>query len=219
MREKAILFSDEMVRAIIDGAKTQTRRLVKPQPVIVGRPGSVKDIAWPGLGVSHTLTSVQSNAPSWFMVHCPYGKSGDRLWVRETWGDMALEGYEPVYAYRADPEGEEGWGLPPGFKWHRSIFMPRAASRITLEVTDIRVERLQAISEEDAEAEGFTGDHRADRDIDAAQEYRALWDKINGKRASWESNPWVWVIGFRRILNDLAARQEMERIYFAAVDA
>ena len=167
MTERPILFNGPMVRAILDGRKTMTRRIVKA--------GTRDD--W--------------NA-------CPYGVIGDRLWVRETWRCFGGREYEyqqhqPSIIYRADdgPTHNEGG-------WRPSIFMPRWASRITLEITGVRVERLQDISEADAEAEGCTGDHRADRDSDAAQEFRSLWNQINGKRASWDSNPWVWVVEFRR---------------------
>lgn len=196
MKERPILFSAPMVRAILDGRKTQTRRVVRGQvgaldrgqPTIVGGPA------------------------------CPYGAPGDRLWVRETWAAIDERG-EAVsrrtrhvdqncgdrLVYRADDRVlTEQWRSP--------LFMPRWASRITLEVTTVRVERLQAITEEDACAEGVTQtDGRwwdgaphavkgTPRALPTAREaFADLWDAINGKRAPWSSNPWVWVVSFRRV--------------------
>ena len=121
--------------------------------------------------------------------YCPYGKTGDQLWVRETWRvngnahDYARAGKESVF-YRAD----EDWNVDAG--WRPSIFMPRWASRITLEVTDVRVERLQNVSHEDGRAEGF----------DSLDGFALLWDRINEKRGyGWHANPWVWAVEFRAV--------------------
>ncbi len=204
MKERPILFSGEMVRAILDGRKTMTRRIVTPQfsqKWGCGCPNKSTftlmngDQEWKDAFAVH----VDRLTPTghWQWVFCPYGKPGDRLWVRETWAQVGMPGTLSGYIrYKADEQNAVGaYGAQ---KWKPSIFMPRWASRITLEITGVRVERLQDISEENAEAEGCTGDHRADRDLDAAQEFRSLWDSINGKRASWTSNPWVWVIEFKR---------------------
>lgn len=129
--------------------------------------------------------------------YCPYGQPGDRLWVRETWAEDGSR-----YTYRAT---NETWA----WHWAPSIFMPRAASRITLEITDVRVERVQDISEEDARAEGVTRELRGPRtypDRHAARShetyrdaYMRLWDALNAKRGcGWAVNPWVWVISFQR---------------------
>lgn len=172
MKERPILFSGAMVRAILEGRKTQTRRLVKPQPPSTAR--SKK----PWCSVEDLLKA------------CPYGVAGDRLWVRET---FANNGYELFY--RAD-----GVALPPRMpsgpaKWKPSIFMPRAACRLVLEVTAVRVERLQEISGGDAWAEGVSDGPRPSLAIAC---YRRLWDSLNAKRAPWASNPWVWVLTFSR---------------------
>ena len=211
MKERPILFSAPMVNATLEGRKTQTRRVIKPQPeeIIVG------DMLQPGIYYRDADPDQQ--------IHCPYGQPGDRLWVRETWapfGDYVL--------FRAD--GEEylstcetpGGGYPencrhhPGceactaegtlIKWRPSIHMPRWASRITLKIKSIRVERVHDITEADAVAEGIethlsgcwtqTGGY-ADT---ARLAFGALWDSINSKRGyGWNLNPWVWVIEFERI--------------------
>ena len=133
-------------------------------------------------------------------IPCPYGVTGDRLWVRETWARLTGNGHR--FVYRADGEDPRtGWdevepAQRPRMTWTPSIHMPRVASRITLEVTDVRVERLQAISEEDARAEGIALEP-AILPGHAAGCFSRLWDEINGKRAPWSSNPWVWAVTFR----------------------
>jgi len=204
-----------MVRAILDGRKTQTRRVVKPQP---DEDGLSRDATIPG------------NDGDWFDTSerryvCPYGQPGDRLWVRETWQilywhEVTLMGYEAEEIPKAKPEREHELLYPEGFcdeavKYRPSIFMPRWASRIDLEVSFVRVERVQEITEEDAKAEGaqmyvmghgfITGaDLLADPGYRSDRLYRdgfaALWDSINAKRGhGWAANPWVWVVEFRRI--------------------
>lgn len=187
MKERPILFSGAMVRAILEGKKTQTRRVCK----FALPPGRFAD-----------------SAVMRMFGGCPYGQAGDRLWVRETWASMAENNMchvaDDEYVYRAtSPEfGEtfEGW------RWRPSIHMPRAVSRITLEITGVRAERVQEISEEDAQAEGCAGVAYSGPDggdgVLPSWEYRQLWDSINGKRGfGWDVNPWVWVIEFRRIAN------------------
>lgn len=201
MKERPILFSAPMVRALLSGAKTQTRRLVKPQPMDSGAPDHWRDTT----------------------ARCPYGAPGDRLWVRETWapfdGDTnrnAAPAGVPAM-YRAD----RSFMVEPG-RWRPSIHMPRWASRIDLEVTAVRVERLQAITEEDAKAEGadsltasqalWKGSASQDGCARAGYPdapcntgdwtprdcFRLLWGAINGP-GSWDTNPWVWVVEFKRV--------------------
>jgi hypothetical protein len=208
MTDHPILFSAEMVRAILKGKKTQTRRTIKPVPTFNGG-GAIFDEG------DRQEDFVE---PYWvFPETCKYGKPGDLLWVRETWGAV-WPADEPVplrqceIEYRADlPPGctdrpgewpaDEGSG-PEVPKWRPSIYMPRWASRITLEVKGVRVERLQDISEDDARAEGCDPARWIDETDVGMEGYREgfarLWNKINGPGA-WEANPWVWAISFERV--------------------
>lgn len=215
MKERPILFNGEMVRAILEDRKTQTRREITPQFSIV-------HAIYPD---SSILTNRIFRGDDQ-TIHCPFGTVGDRLWVRETfYNDIPEEKtLEHVY-YRADGECCEQ--IPEcqcasvgKTKWIPSIHMPRWASRITLEITDIRVQRLKDISEEDAWAEGCKRGLPTDnggffpaeepdpsgvghRGWDCAVDwYTDLWESINGE-GSWDNNPWVWVISFRvaEILN------------------
>ncbi len=213
-RERPILFSGPMVRAILAGKKTQTRRIMKPQPQPNGGKGlhpvapyrtPCGDWAWvlaaTGIGGGDTFS-------------CPYGKPGERLWVRETIEER-MEHANFYYAADNRGVGETVYRLlnqrpHPRRRVIPSIHMLRAASRITLEITGIRVERLQAISEDDAQAEGVepiwmvAGEHpepsgqwTEDHAANYGEAYARLWDKINGPGA-WEQNPWVWVVEFKR---------------------
>lgn len=197
-----------MVRAILDGSKTQTRRVVKPQPAraMAGAspvPVGTEDWVWPYPKAPHAACiSNRPNGPDGWSKHCPYGQPGDRLWVRET--------YDPIYGhdgrlievdYHATYEHGHRMGDHLGFKkkWRPSIHMPRTASRITLEVTGVRVERLQAISEADARAEGVEGDSHPGAFIGTCRgNFARLWESLNGA-GSWDANPWVWVIEFGRV--------------------
>lgn len=166
------MFSTPMIQAILDGSKTQTRRIVKPHP-----------------------SSLDN-------LKCPYGQSSDRLWVREAWSTAIAD-----YIYKADYEKHPSNGV-----WKPSIHMPRIASRIDLEIIDVRLERLQDISEQNALTEGIKPikDDRgwnkytiqmplASYNAPTAKEvFEMAWDAINGE-GSWDKNPWVWVINFRRI--------------------
>lgn len=195
MKERPILFSSEMVRAILEGRKTQTRRVINDEYMgVVERVDLGMDDYWHGF---HGRIIC-------FHRKCPYGQPGDRLWVRETFWHYGL-GSElggRQYYYKCDMDLPAEFQIDHFMKWKPSIFMPRWASRIQLEITNIRVERVQEISEEDAKAEGSIAWHDTHPDHGTVYkpEYRLLWDKINAKRGySWTSNPWVWVVEFRRL--------------------
>ena len=184
--ERPILFSGPMVKAILDGRKTMTRRVVKGKTAL----------EWLEPGVfSPSFVGNPENGL------CPYGKPGDLLWVRETFAapfqHLDCEEGKTVF-YRADGAQQDDG------QWSPSIFMPRWASRITLEVAGVRVERLQEITDADALAEGvntqgpyFVEDYEKQQSYTVAQ-FAALWDSINGKTYPWDSNPWVWVIEFTK---------------------
>jgi hypothetical protein len=214
MKERPILFSGAMVRALLDGSKTQTQRVVKPQPEVSAQ-GSLM-----GEWLRKPLDGLILPKLQDITIHCPYGMPGDRLYVRETWqhSNHPFGPYEPdcdVF-YRADylddPLGADLERSADGIRrqWRPSIHMPRAASRITLEVAGVRVERLQGVSEADAIAEGiylFPGEgggykvERGEQEYDTAREdYRNLWDSLNAERGyGWDANPYVWVVEFKKI--------------------
>ncbi len=262
MKEKPILFSGAMVRAILEGRKTMTRRVVKGEalnwldnagftPVFVADPenylcpyGVPGDREWnaglppcegwyyvekefDGKAVylrpvpSGTYPDIEESVITWGWDErddpedlssdggptpqtIRWKRCGDRLYVRETWLDDGETKDSPQWIYRAD---NENYPRHEGQNWKPSIFMPRAASRILLEVTDVRVERLQEIGEADAKAEGV------EPDVDAGywkgyifpgvydsakKSFASLWQSINGL-GSWDQNPWVWVVSFKRI--------------------
>lgn len=205
MTTRPILFSAPMVRAILEGRKTQTRRVVKPQDSVedhVDKSGAVEFIhlhspKCPG------YCDYACKFP------CPYGAPGDLLWVRETWAIGPAKG--DGAAYRADlsdddiAEEREIRRLAPKLseefrdaRWRPSIYMPRWASRITLKITDVRVERLQEISLYDVQQEGLGIDVGQLSREGARFAYGELWKSINGAE-SWAANPWVWVVGFERV--------------------
>lgn len=207
MKEKPIIFKGEMVRAILDGRKTQTRRFVRHKYPLAGAPRS-----WQPYDCEDGFGFESEDE----FVKCPYGKPGDRLWVRETFhidkiladdGSGEFCGYETDVYYRASDEVDPD--LDCSFiKWTPSIHMPRLASRINLEITDIRVERLQDISEEDAKAEGITPfpDKKFQIDCDCWTDgkyktaFQYFWnEKFGWAPNAWGLNPWVWVISFKRI--------------------
>ena len=221
MRERPILFSAPMVRALLAGTKTQTRRIVKPagwNPESNEYAGltAIKAHGDPRIGLQAYFWHPESATSHG--VRCPYGQPGDRLWVKETTLKVEDHGWiGPVYA-----ESEQGrfaldWGygepddpdhIPPhAIKCRPSLFMKRAMSRITLEVTGVRVERLHDISDADAQAEGVDMQPRlAGYTKDAGCKWEPanpvevfcnLWGSINGP-GSWDANPWVWVVEFRR---------------------
>lgn len=184
MKYTPILFSGPMVRAILDGSKTQTRRIIKRTDT-----GRVKAIG------SHRNWHLED--PHCVQA-CPQGKPGDQLWVRETWATTEQAGDHAADAcivYRAtDPD----WQTMEGWKWKPSIFLPRAYSRITLEITDIRVQRLNDITEADAKAEGVEDYRFLSPHSDFRAGFLCLWESINGP-GSWQDNPYVWAITFNRI--------------------
>jgi hypothetical protein len=210
MKERPILFSAPMVRALLDGSKTQTRRAFSTRMI------DLMYVAAHAGEVSYFVDNdeLAPNDHSYVADFCPYGQPGDRLWVRETWADLAelSDGnYARQAIYRADDielygdEDEPVNVTAPDMRWRPSIFMPRWASRILLEIVSVRVERLQDISEADARAEGVTIEDRHMAGYCAGEflppairAYRDLWDQINGA-GSWDANPWVWVVEFKRV--------------------
>lgn len=240
VKERGMIFNAEMVRAILDGRKTQTRRIMKPQPEPCPRGGHW----WPSnvfKTMLHVESEMQNGEGGWSGLvgdACPFGDVGDRVWVRETWGVVSHEldedgriqpwtpdrpataihempfgnGYYSGHAiYAAD--GNFTWGDDDGYEdgrscWKPSIHMPRWASRILLEITDVRVERLNDISEEDAAAEGvdqlrggFWKHYQpgwTQHQLSARGSFVTLWKSIYGEE-SWAANPWVWVIEFKRV--------------------
>ena len=208
MRERPILFSAPMVRAILDGSKTMTRRVVKPQPKRTGDGVLMWDASHRGM----RFGSVGMDVPPNLVAHCPYGAPGDRLWVRETFG---IDDEDGSVLYFADPgtaqDAEHARACEDRYPRRRpSIHMPRWASRILLEIVSVRVERLQDISHEDALAEGIPPGGLTQRRFgvpgmslahyfDSARDaFSVLWESINGP-GSWAANPWVWVVEFRRV--------------------
>ncbi len=211
MKERGMIFNGEMVRAILDGRKTQTRRPIKWKQTRFTEIGEREDGSkWPW--------SEDAEHACDFWHPCPFGAVGDRIWVRETWNK-----YGGLLTYRADHDWIDDMRMETvcTAKWVPSIHMPRWASRILLEITDVRVERLNAISPEDAESEGlectnFTGfgdepglpsypepDVYFDPLKKQWKEYppeafAGLWESIYGE-GSWQANPWVWVIEFKRV--------------------
>lgn len=247
MKERPIIVSAEMVRAVLDDRKTQTRRVIKPPPTQIAtdwthdvEPGEhVIYRGWPNvLRESRGRNKRAAGELTPKQRLCPYGQPGGRLWVRETWAVHFMYDDVPPRESRSGQPGDNVWyradgDQSPGScgcpaqgrrgKWRPPIYMPRWASRINLEVTGVRVERVQDIGELDAKAEGVprsvtcpgcngddfgccvcdhTGRVRVgDSSVVSAKSlFQGLWDSINKKRGfGWDVNPWVWVIEFRRI--------------------
>ena len=206
IKERPILFSAPMVRAILEGRKTVTRRALNAQ--------ALKNIGYGvQLGECHELPTegpLHPNSVDYYNDFCPFGQPGDRLWVRETFGlqvrhygggageHIVYRATNPDAIYCNSAEGQEYL-----VKWKPSIHMPRAACRILLEITDVRVERLQDISRADIRAEGLQCPSELASD-DVSPNYRdwypaawrELWESTGG---NWDANPWVWVVEFKRV--------------------
>lgn len=234
MKERGMIFNGEMVRAILDGRKTQTRRIMKVQPKpSKSRPGDFWFSSKKLESMVHVSDLAPGNSPIadyhlFIQEHCcPFGAVGDRIWVRETFQGPLFD-YDLMDSYCKDPTPFEkpefcvykADGVPaPEFYdaddelhccWRPSIHMPRWASRITLEITDVRVEQLNAISEEDATAEGvphagsllpdYPGAFLTPKGDFATAKvaFQRLWESIYGEE-SWKANSWVWVISFKRV--------------------
>ncbi|EIV5115825.1 hypothetical protein L8909_003464 [Salmonella enterica] len=203
MKERGMIFNAEMVRAILDGRKTQTRRPIKWKQTRFTEIAERDDGSlWPW------AEDCERGGDIWFA--CPYGEIGDRIWVRETFRVHSRATDVATLVYRASVRNswtEQTHRVPVAVcnkpatpeKWTPSIHMPRWASRILLEITDVRVERLRDLSEEDAKSEGITPPAGG---VLPGWEYRInfrdLWMDIYGTD-SWEANPWVWVIEFKRV--------------------
>jgi hypothetical protein len=212
MKKRPIIFSGPMVRAILDGRKTQTRRVIRGAHGAASIYAGNRDGLWVIQRFGDAAQAV---------IRCPYGCPGDRLWVKETFClecSYEVGGYPPPFRdgrpikYYGGDGGWQWWKQPhyratdptpdldigtgdPGVIWRPSMFMPRWASRIMLEITAIRADRLQDISVEDTWAEGVLPGRG-----DAVAAFADLWDRINGKRGyGWDANPWVWVVEFRKI--------------------
>ncbi len=233
MKERPILFSAPMVKAVLAGAKTVTRRVCKVQPFL---DVDLWNVFYPwgegGHGIYKSEAEMLEEFRPLMLARCPYGAVGDRLWVRENWrtsskldsknatqiGAECLSAeYEKPWCpvqYKADGRRDNWdasiWGEPG--KLRPSIYLPRWASRLTLEVTSVKIEPLHAITDEEAKAEGAA--HRiapcgdlagafdlVDTPIGYRNHFRDLWDSINGKRkgCAWDDNPWLFVVSFKRI--------------------
>lgn len=239
MRERGMIFNADMVRAVLNGSKTQTRRIIQSAAKnMQARGHEVISHRAPGdKWYGDYVYSMRDRSGVWqdftneqFLAKCPFGVVGDRLWVRETFCPVNDDG-EKWIDYRATPRYEQshpaGWDCEPkdpeALKWSPSIHMPRWASRITLEIIGVRVERLQSINEHDAIAEGLAEISKDGRvykygipDLDGypgtddfgwpwhewerypISAYSKLWRSIYGEE-SWQANPWVWVIEFKRV--------------------
>lgn len=233
MKERGMIFNAEMVRAILDGRKTQTRRIMKVQPSEGFSPMNMAletdyEAHWytPGIvdkdgylqPAKHDVFGVASDEEGYT---CPFGAVGDRIWVRETFATLEPGSYEPVkpqqgycqeLRYAATDRLAKSGSDIRGYKWIPSLHMPRWASRITLEITGVRVDRLQNISDEDAEAEGIDmealfdaqdcydciADHNMTGRPTVTGAFKHLWESIYGEEG-WQANPWVWVITFQRV--------------------
>lgn len=224
MKERGMIFNGEMVRAILDGRKTQTRRPLKWKQTRFTEIGEREDGSnWPW------SEDTEKVCDHWHP--CPFGAVGDRIWVRETYQGPLFD-YEHMESYLEDSSKFEkpdfciyradGKPAPEFYDaddnlhcgWRPSIHMPRWASRITLEITDVRVERLNGISETDAEAEGINmealfdsqdcydciADHNMTGRPTAKGAFKYLWESIYGEE-NWQANPWVWVIEFKVVPN------------------
>ncbi len=204
MTERPIRFLTDMVKAILEGRKTMTRRVIKPQPI--------KRTDYCGgyiLETKKATTSIKSFNEGLYQDICPFGKVGDKLWVRETWDFRPMAGRSAIIGYKAD-RSSKGFTVPEGFnqlvyeptRYRPSIHMPKWASRITLEILDIRVEKLHQIEDKDCYAEGincFEAQHLPEPHLTPTEVFRNLWNSLHKKQYRWEDNPWVWCISFKRL--------------------
>ncbi|WP_289241972.1 hypothetical protein [Delftia sp.] len=202
MKERPILFSGPMVRALLAGTKTQTRRVAQVENTL-----GIDSILAPRRAGGHAATYLLPDQAAEAAACCPYGQPGDRLWVREAFMHEPADCWEASVSipcrpaetvYRADFPNSQ-----PGEGWKPSIHMPRNPGRILLEITSVRIERLQDISEQDAAAEGVAtwapgALSPESLNADPSDQFRWLWCSINGPD-SWGANPWVWVVEFKRV--------------------
>jgi len=212
MKERPILFSAPMVRAILDGSKTQTRRVINSEflngceedgfEVYEGKilgPELYEPAGYDKHGDMIPMPEIYGiyDEDGEFGMACPYGRPANQLWVRETWGEVEAKDGSKSLVYAAD-----GWKDPAGyFRWKPSIHMYRWASRIQLEIVSVKIERLNDCSYSDAKAEGWNpkaDDGKNPAHLDPLTWYKNLWNSINGA-GSWDKNPWVWVVEFKRI--------------------
>lgn len=218
MKERPIIFNADMVRAVLDGRKTQTRRIMTPQPT-----DDIQPHQFPNKSLLGWLSSLKHKHGSFTAHICPFGQPGDRLWVRETWQCTSFETNEYGHVEGVDYMREipkqkpqsPAWGVSyeangfntgdaeeRGFPWRPSIHMPHWASRITLEITGVRVERLNSMTEQDAIAEGCCGGHNSipgyQYSATPHEHFHHVWQSIYGAD-SWQANPWVWVVEFKRM--------------------
>lgn len=212
-----VLFSTPMVEAIKLGHKWQTRRVVKHQPT--GKPmpreewgAEQRHLGRPPAGPWMWPFYAGPGEATARGYHCPYGRVGDTLWVRETWAaDKKYDKFPPRMIPAKTPNGSktpiwykeaclnDGQTYPPPGRWRPSIFMPEWASRTKLKITEVRMQRLQDLSEKDAKAEGV---NRRLETIDSFKSrFQELWDNINGRRkgCAWKDNPWVWAVSFKKV--------------------
>lgn len=206
-----------MVRAIVSGRKTMTRRVVKTQPDMSEYPDSKPTAItshgykWPVVEWASPSLAGRGSGVAPFQTRCPYGTVGDRLWVREAFSlvpcsagvEKYPEGFDPKKSSASQPNApgygaryKATWDRSHSCGWKPSIHMPRWASRLTLEITGVRVERLQDITHHDALAEGVAYDVSKE-DGAPLPRFKKLWHEINGSE-SWAANPWVWVVSFKR---------------------
>ena len=191
-RTRPIVFSAPMVRAILEGRKTQTRRVVSPQPP--------PDAVWG----ENQAQQIDRFGRVVFPCY-PHGQPGDRLWVRETWATTEQSGDHPNDAYVVYRATDPDWETMEGWRWRPPIFMARSASRITLELTGVRVERVQDITTADVTVEGVDNGNSNPAmgkrwENMQRMAFESLWDSLNAKRGHpWASNPWCWVLNFKVI--------------------
>jgi hypothetical protein len=218
-RERPIIFSGDMVRAILKNRKSQTRRVLKKEkffkhiPMYYGGPLEYRPCghSWPG----KRIDMMCSDCALKLLIKCPYGQPGDRLWLRETWameliageGEYPDESESVLIKWKADNLDWVDYGnadIPCDYRfierkgWRSPLYMPKWAARIWLEITGIRVERVQDISEDDARSEGIYNHEHLKYITSACKAFQGLWDSLNKKRGfGWDDNPWVWVIEFK----------------------